>query len=68
MKNAVIKLLGGFTLEDISKYNACILNEFQKQGTSDMPFIAYDERVCLKPAIIKAMEYFTNPHQTTNRR
>lgn len=35
----------------ISEHNARILNEFQKQGTADMPLIAYDERVCLVPAI-----------------
>jgi len=60
MKNTIIKLLGGFTLKDIHKYNAQILNEFQNQGTPDMPFIAYDERICLKPAIIKAMESLTS--------
>lgn len=35
----------------ISEHNARVLNEFQKQGTADMPLIAYDERVCLVPAI-----------------
>lgn len=40
----------------IAKHNARILNEFQNQGTADMPFIAYDERVCLIPAITLAME------------
>lgn len=35
----------------ISKHNARILNEFQKQGKPDMPFIAYDERICLIPAM-----------------
>ena len=44
--------------EDIKKlireHNARILNEFQLQGTADMPIIAYDERVCLKPAMEKA--------------
>lgn len=40
----------------IGKHNARILNEFQKQGTTEMPFIAYDERVCLIPAITIAME------------
>lgn len=42
--------------EIIGKHNARILNEFQHQGTPDMPFIAYDERVCLIPAITKATE------------
>lgn len=42
--------------EIISKHNARILNEFQQQGTPDMPFIAYDERVCLIPAMTKATE------------
>lgn len=60
MKNKLIKLLGGFTLEDIGKHNANILNEFQKQGTAEMPIIAYDERVCLIPAIEKAMELLTS--------
>lgn len=55
MKNKLIKLLGGYTREDIGKYNANILNAFQSQGTSDMPIIAYDERVCLIPALEKAM-------------
>lgn len=40
----------------IGKHNARILNEFQKQGKKDMPFIAYDERICLIPAITIAME------------
>lgn len=40
----------------IGKHNARILNEFQKQGTTEMPFIAYDERVCLIPAIALAMK------------
>lgn len=35
----------------ISKHNARILNQFQLQGTKDMPMIAYDERVCLVPAM-----------------
>jgi len=56
MKNKIIHLLGGYTIKDIGKHNANILNEFQNQGTPDMPFIAYDERVCLIPAIEKAME------------
>lgn len=55
MKNKLIKLLGGYTKEDIAKYNAEILNQFQQQGTAEMPMIAYDERVCLIPAIEKAM-------------
>ena len=38
----------------IGKHNASILNQFQLQGTADMPMIAYDERVCLIPAIEKA--------------
>ena len=43
------------TARDMMKcHNANILNEFQNQGTADMPFIAYDERVCLIPAIEKA--------------
>lgn len=42
--------------ELIRKHNARILNEFQKQGTADMPFIAYDERICLIPAITIAMK------------
>lgn len=40
----------------ISKHNARILNEFQLQGKPDMPMIAYDERVCLVPAMQKATE------------
>lgn len=56
MKNKIIKLLGGYTKKDIAKYNATILNNFQNQGTADMPLIAYDERVCLIPAIKKSME------------
>lgn len=56
MKNRIIKFLGGYTREDIGKYNANILNEFQLQGKPDMPLIAYDERVCLIPAIEKALE------------
>lgn len=55
MKNKLIKLLGGYTRKDIAKYNAEILNQFQQQGTAEMPMIAYDERVCLIPAIEKAM-------------
>jgi len=42
------------TREIISKHNANILNEFQLQGTPDMPLIAYNERVCLIPAMEKA--------------
>ena len=38
----------------ISEHNARILNEFQLQGKPDMPFIAYDERICLIPAMEKA--------------
>ncbi len=60
MKNKLIKLLGGYTLKDIGKHNANILNQFQQQGTPDMPIIAYDERVCLVPAIQKAMELLAN--------
>lgn len=56
MKEKIIKLLGGYTMKDISKYNAEILNQFQAQGTADMPFIAYNENVCLKPAILKALD------------
>jgi len=37
--------------EILGKHNARILNEFQKQGKPDMPFIAHDERICLIPAI-----------------
>jgi len=59
MKYKIIKLLGGYTKEDIARYNADILNQFQLQGTADMPFIAYDERVCLIPAIEKAFETLT---------
>ncbi len=44
------------TKEIIEKHNARILNEFQAQGTASMPFIAYDERVCLIPAMTKATE------------
>jgi len=55
MKKKIIKLLGGYTIEDITKYNVELLNQFQQQGTADMPIIAYDERVCLIPAIQKAM-------------
>ena len=40
--------------EIISSHNARIMNQFQLQGTPDMPIIAYDERVCLLPAITKA--------------
>ena len=40
--------------EIIAEHNARILNNFQLQGTPDMPMIAYDERVCLAPAIEKA--------------
>ncbi len=40
----------------IEKHNARILNEFQAQGTPNMPMIAYDERVCLIPAMTKATE------------
>ena len=58
MKNIIIKYLGGFTLEDISKHNAMILNEFQNQGKPDMPIIAYDERVCLIPAITRVMKSY----------
>lgn len=61
MKNKIIKWLGGYTMEDIGKYNASILNYFQQQGTKDMPFIAYDERVCLIPAIILAMDNLKDP-------
>lgn len=35
----------------LGEHNNRILNEFQLQGKSDMPFIAYDERVCLVPAM-----------------
>lgn len=56
MKEIIIHLLGGYTIKDIGKHNANILNEFQNQGTAEMPFIAYDERICLVPAITKAME------------
>jgi hypothetical protein len=38
----------------IGEHNARILNEFQLQGKPDMPMIAYDERVCLAPAIERA--------------
>lgn len=45
----------------IGEHNARILNEFQLQGTPNMPFIAYDERVCLLPAMEKATkETFKN--------
>lgn len=37
--------------EIVGQHNARILNQFQLQGTADMPIIAYDERVCLVPAI-----------------
>lgn len=40
----------------INEHNGRILNEFQLQGTADMPIIAYDERVCLKPAMKIATE------------
>lgn len=56
MKNKLIKLLGGYTREDIIDYNENILNAFQLQGTPDMPMIAYDERVCLIPAMNNAIE------------
>ncbi len=55
MKEKIIHLLGGYTREDIGRHNANILNEFQKQGTETMPFIAYDERICLIPALESAM-------------
>lgn len=35
----------------ISKHNARILNEFQLKGKPALPFITYDERVCLIPAM-----------------
>lgn len=35
----------------ISEHNTRILNAFQLQGNSEMPIIAYDERICLIPAI-----------------
>jgi len=60
MKNKLIHLLGGYTREDITKHNANILNEFQLQGTPEMPIIAYDERICLLPAIDKAMKLLNN--------
>lgn len=60
MRNKLIKMLGGFTKEDISAYNASILNHFQLQGTPTMPLIAYDERICLIPAIEKAMNDLLN--------
>jgi len=60
MKNTIIHFLGGYTREDIGKYNAHILNEFQNQGTPEMPFVDYDERVCLVPAIKKAMDLLDN--------
>jgi len=56
MKEKIIHLLGGYTIKDICRYNAIILNEFQNQGTTDMPVIAYDEKVCLIPAIDYAMK------------
>ena len=40
----------------IGKFNAEILNNFQKQGTPEMPLIAYDERVCLIPAMVASSE------------
>ena len=43
-------------VEVLGKHNARILNYFQQQGTPDMPMIAYDERVCLIPAMNKATE------------
>lgn len=42
--------------EIIGRHNARILNEFQKQGTPEMPLIAYDETICLIPAMTKATE------------
>ena len=42
--------------EIVEKHNVRILNEFQLQGKPDMPMIAYDERVCLIPAMKKATE------------
>lgn len=60
MKTRIIHFLGGYTKEDIGRHNANILNEFQLQGTADIPMIAYDERVCLIPAIKKAMELLNN--------
>ena len=62
MRNKIIKLLGGYTIEDILKHNVNILNQFQLQGTANMPMIAYDERVCLIPAIEKSMKLLTNPN------
>lgn len=47
--------------ELIGKHNARILNNFQSQGTPEMPIIAYDERVCLIPAIdISTKQTFNN--------
>lgn len=66
MKEKIIHLLGGYTIKDIGKYNARILNEFQNCGTADMPMIAYDEKVCLIPAIKKAMKNLTTHQTTTN--
>lgn len=50
----------------IGKHNARILNHFQEQGTPEMPIIAYDERVCLIPAINKAMEETLASIKNTN--
>lgn len=48
-------------VDEIAKHNARILNHFQLQGTPEMPMIAYDERVCLVPAIEAATkETLTN--------
>jgi hypothetical protein len=65
MKEKIINLLGGYTKKDIAKYNANILNQFQLQGTSEMPFVAYDERICLVPAIEKAMDLLDNTNPQT---
>lgn len=35
----------------LAKHNARILNSFQLQGNPNLPLIAYDERVCLIPAM-----------------
>lgn len=52
----------------IGKHNARILNEFQLQGKPDMPIIAYDERVCLVPAMEIATKetlqaFLSNPNK-----
>ncbi len=45
------KRVRGLVEKIISEHNARVLNEFQLQGKPDIPMIAYDERICLIPAM-----------------